>query len=122
MQRTHHPVPKKGHGRYREHLAVGNGQPVMRNEPGEERAHRTGERGYEKKYHELIAEGRRQNMGTAHKYAKEDEAALLNRLEKYSHNHLLFLHNFTVPFDDNGFEESKEPPENGRRLPKRERP
>ena len=40
-------------------------------------------------------------MGTAHKYAKEDEAALLNRLEKYSQNHLLFLHNFTVPFDDN---------------------
>ena len=22
-------------------------------------------------------------------------------MEKYSHNHLLFLHNFSVPFDDN---------------------
>ena len=22
-------------------------------------------------------------------------------MEKYSHNHLLFLHNFAVPFDDN---------------------
>ena len=57
--------------------------------------------GYEKKYHGLIAEGRRQNIGTVHKYAKEDEATLLNRLEKYSHNHLLFLHDFAVPFDDN---------------------
>ena len=26
---------------------------------------------------------------------------LLNRMEKYSHNHLLFLHNFSVMFDDN---------------------
>ena len=24
-----------------------------------------------------------------------------NRMEKYSHNHLLFLHDFSVPFDDN---------------------
>lgn len=58
-------------------------------------------RGYEKKYHGLIAEGRVQNVGTAHKYAKEDEATLLNRLEKYGPNHLLFLHDFAVPFDDN---------------------
>ena len=57
--------------------------------------------GYEKKYHGLIAEGRRQNIGTAHKYAKEDENTLLNRMEKYSHNHLLFLYDFKVPFDDN---------------------
>lgn len=56
---------------------------------------------YEKKYHGLIAEGRRQNIETAHKYAKEDEATLLNRLEKYSHNPLLFLYDFAVPFDDN---------------------
>ena len=34
-------------------------------------------------------------------YAKKDELALLNRMEKYSHNHLLFLHDFSVPFDDN---------------------
>ena len=26
---------------------------------------------------------------------------LLNRLEKYQKNHLLFLHNFSVPFDNN---------------------
>ena len=26
---------------------------------------------------------------------------MLNRLEKYMHNHLLFLHDFRVPLDDN---------------------
>lgn len=56
---------------------------------------------YEKKYRELIALGREQNKKTKHLYAKKDETKLLNRMEKYSHNHLLFLHNFLVPFDDN---------------------
>lgn len=57
--------------------------------------------GYEKRYRELLEEGRRENQGTKHQYAKRDEKALLNRLEKYGRNHLLFLHNFSVPFDDN---------------------
>lgn len=57
--------------------------------------------GYEQKYHDLIAKGREENKSTAHKYAREDEKALLNRIEKYSHNHLLFLHDFSVFFDDN---------------------
>ena len=34
-------------------------------------------------------------------YARKDEKTLLNRMKKYSHNHLLFLHDFSVPFDDN---------------------
>ena len=57
--------------------------------------------GYEEKYLEAIASGREENKTTKHKYAKKDEQTLLNRLEKYMHNHLLFLHNFKVPFDDN---------------------
>lgn len=56
---------------------------------------------YEQKYHELIAKGREENKNTGHKYAREDEMTLLNRMEKYSHNHLLFLHDFSVFFDDN---------------------
>lgn len=56
---------------------------------------------YEEKYYSLLESGRRENRATAHKYAKQEEKTLLNRLEKYSHNHLLFLHNFAVPFDDN---------------------
>lgn len=56
---------------------------------------------YEKSYFECISQGRKENQSTKHKYAKKEETTLLNRLEKYSHNHLLFLHNFEIPFDDN---------------------
>lgn len=56
---------------------------------------------YEKDYFSLLAKGREENKATSHKYAKKDEKTLLNRMEKYSHNHLLFLHDFSVPFDDN---------------------
>ncbi len=56
---------------------------------------------YERKYFSILKQGRGENKNTAHKYAKQDEAALLGRMEKYSHNHLLFLHDFSVPFDDN---------------------
>ena len=56
---------------------------------------------YETDYFSLLAKGREENKATTHKYAKKDEKALLNRMNKYSHNHLLFLHDFSVPFDDN---------------------
>ena len=56
---------------------------------------------YEKEYAELIRKGREENRNTRHRYAKKDEKTLLNRLEKYQKNHLLFLHNFSVPFDNN---------------------
>ena len=56
---------------------------------------------YEERYFSLLKKGREENRTTAHRYAKKDEKTLLNRMEKYSHNHLLFLHDFSVPFDDN---------------------
>lgn len=56
---------------------------------------------YEEKYFSILKQGKGENKDTAHKYAKKEEAALLVRMEKYSHNHLLFLHDFSVPFDDN---------------------
>ncbi len=56
---------------------------------------------YEREYHSLIFEGWEENKNTSHKYAKADEIKLLNRMKKYSHNHLLFLHDFNVLFDDN---------------------
>ena len=58
-------------------------------------------RGYEKSYQKLLEQGRRENKETQHKYAKEDERTLINRMEKYRHNHLLFLYNFEVPFENN---------------------
>lgn len=57
--------------------------------------------GYENQYQYLIELGRAQNKKTRHPYAQADEKKLLNRMEKYRHNHLLFLHDFAVPFDDN---------------------
>ena len=56
---------------------------------------------YELQYQNLITKGRRENQKTSHKYAKSNEKTLLNRMEKYIHNHLLFLHNFSVPFENN---------------------
>lgn len=56
---------------------------------------------YEERYRELIGKGREENKKTTHKYARDDEKRLLNRMEKYMENHLLFLHDFEVPFDDN---------------------
>ncbi len=56
---------------------------------------------YEQKYQNLIIKGRRENEKTSHKYAKSGEKTLLNRMEKYMHNHLLFLHDFSVPFENN---------------------
>ncbi len=56
---------------------------------------------YDRKYQDIIKKGRSENKKTTHKYAKSDENTLLNRMEKYSHNHLLFLHDFSVPFENN---------------------
>ena len=56
---------------------------------------------YEKNYRDMIANGRTENVKTPHKYAKSEEKKLLNRMEKYLSNHLLFLHDFSVPFEDN---------------------
>lgn len=56
---------------------------------------------YEDEYDRILLEGRSENKGTSGKYAKQEEKALLNRLEKYKENHLLFLHDFHVGFDNN---------------------
>lgn len=56
---------------------------------------------YEEKYLDILGKGRLENKETKHMYAKADEKKLLNRMEKYMHNHLLFLHRFDVMFDDN---------------------
>lgn len=55
----------------------------------------------ERRYDEILKEGRLQNQMTRGRLAKQEEKTLLNRLEKYKKNHLLFLHDFTVPFQNN---------------------
>lgn len=56
---------------------------------------------YENRYDEIISEGREQNKKTKGRIAKKEEKTLLNRLEKYKTNHLLFIHDFEVPFSNN---------------------
>ena len=56
---------------------------------------------YEKRYDEIIAQGYGESKSTRYKYARTDEKRLLNRLVKYKENHLLFLRDFRIPFDDN---------------------
>ena len=57
--------------------------------------------GYAARYDELVSLGREQNKKTQGRIAKKEEKALLNRLEKYKQNHLLFLYDFQVPFSNN---------------------
>ena len=56
---------------------------------------------FDQRYDEIVALGREQNKHTRGKIAKKEECALLNRLEKYKINYLLFLHDFTIPFSNN---------------------
>ncbi len=57
---------------------------------------------YQKRYLDLISLGRSEYKRDYQTNAyKEDEVKLLNRMEKYIHNHLLFLEKFYVPFSNN---------------------
>ena len=56
--------------------------------------------GYEAEYDRILLKGRSENKKTSGKYAKQEEKTLLNRLDKYKENHLLFLHDFQVGFDN----------------------
>ena len=56
---------------------------------------------YERRYDAIIAVGREQNRKTKGRIAKKEEKTLLNQLEKYKENHLLFLNDFAVPFSNN---------------------
>lgn len=56
---------------------------------------------YSQRYDEIIEEGYLENKKTKGKYLKQEEKSLLNRLKKYKENHLIFLYDFSVPFDNN---------------------
>lgn len=56
---------------------------------------------YSKRYDEILKEGILENQKIKSKFLKQDEKRLLNRLEKYKENHLLFLYDFNMPFDNN---------------------
>ena len=56
---------------------------------------------YSKRYDEILELGYKQNISVKSKYIKQQEKALLNRLKKYKENHLLFIKDFNIPFDNN---------------------
>jgi len=56
---------------------------------------------YESAYDRILLKGRSSNKKTSGKYAKKEEKTLLNRLAKYKENHLLFLNDINVDFDNN---------------------
>lgn len=53
------------------------------------------------RYDEILQLGYAQNKLTKSKYYRDKEQALLNRLKKYKSNHLMFLEDFDMPFDNN---------------------
>ena len=56
---------------------------------------------YQARYDSILETGIKQNKTCQGKFAKKEEKKLLNRLEKYKENHLLFLKDFSVPFENN---------------------
>ena len=56
---------------------------------------------YSRRYDEIIEEGYRENKKVKSKFLRQEEQKLLNRLKKYKENHLMFLYDFSVPFDNN---------------------
>ena len=57
----------------------------------------------EARFDELLtfAKHERKQHPARFRWATQEETSLLNRLKKYKRNHLLFLHDFDVPFDNN---------------------
>ena len=56
---------------------------------------------YRKRYEEILEEGYEENKKIKTKFLRQDEQRLLNRLKKYKENHLMFLYDFSVPYDNN---------------------
>jgi len=56
---------------------------------------------YQKRFDEILSTGFAANLNTKSRYFKKEELKLLRRLQKYKLNHLLFLEDFTIPFDNN---------------------
>lgn len=56
---------------------------------------------YSLRYDEIIELGVEQNKQVKSKYYRNEEKKLLNRLRKYKENHLKFIYDFEISFDNN---------------------
>ena len=59
---------------------------------------------YEKKYDSILENAKIENENISSTYYKDKANTLLNRLIKYKHNHLLFINDFVIKFDNNSME------------------
>lgn len=59
---------------------------------------------YEKEFDSILEEALLENEEISSSFYKEKAQKLLNRLKKFKHNHLLFINNFDVEFDNNSEE------------------
>ena len=56
---------------------------------------------YEKEYDKILDLAKEENKIISSRYYKDKAKVLFNRLEKYKKNHLYFIHDFNVDFDNN---------------------
>lgn len=56
---------------------------------------------YEKEYDEIIELAKLENKKISSSFYREKSNKLLRRLIKYKENHLYFIKNFNIPFDNN---------------------
>ena len=56
---------------------------------------------YSIRYDEIINKGFEENKKVTSKFYAKEEKKLLNRLKKYKENHLIFIYDFDMPFDNN---------------------
>lgn len=60
---------------------------------------------YKKEYDEILNLATEENKEIKSSYYRKKAKSLYNRLEKYKQNHLYFIEDFNVPFDDNPSEQ-----------------
>lgn len=68
---------------------------------GLERFEEDDEKRYEQEYDQILEQGFLENKKTSSKYYQKEELKLLKRLKKYKENHILFIRDFSLPFDNN---------------------
>ena len=69
---------------------------------GMEKFDKTDIQKYEKEYDEILEMAKQENKEIKSKfYQKEKAVPLYNRLKKYKKNHIYFIKDFKVPFDNN---------------------
>ena len=55
----------------------------------------------EQRYDELLLLAKTENKNISSSFYKEKSIKLMKRCKKYKENHLAYIHNFNVPFDNN---------------------